>query len=287
MAMAAAVETLTKWQSPCVLCPRECRAQRRMGETGFCRVPFSLRLASVGPHFGEESPLVGRGGSGAIFLAGCNLLCAFCQNWEISHGARGDECDVAHLTRIMLALQESGCHNINFVTPTHYAPQIAAAILAARESGLRIPIVYNCGGYEKIETLRLLAGLIDIYMPDFKFMDSAAAARYLQAPDYPEVAKAALQEMQRQVGDLEIINRVARRGLLVRHLIMPGYGADSMAIIDFLASLSPRLYLNAMGQYRPCHEASRYSEISRKPYAAEITAVRLYARQKGLRLDER
>ncbi|MCX7934294.1 MAG: radical SAM protein [Planctomycetota bacterium] len=250
-------------------------------------MPADLRIASVGPHFGEEAPLVGRGGSGTIFLAGCNLLCAFCQNWEISHGAAGAASTVVQLVRLMLALQEAGCHNINFVTPTHYLPQIAAAIVAARQRGLRIPIVYNCGGYEKVEALRLLAGLIEIYMPDFKFMDSAAAARYLQAPDYPQVARAALREMQRQVGDLVIANGLAQRGLLVRHLIMPGMTADSMAIVDFLADLSPRLYLNAMGQYWPCHRAAHYPEINRRPTPEEIAAVRRYAAQKGLRLDER
>ncbi len=216
--IAAAAELLLS----CEVCPHRCRVDRRHGELGICRTGDQPVVSSFGPHFGEEDPLVGEHGSGTIFFTHCNLFCIFCQNWEISHGGEGTEISVAQLAAIMLQLQAQGCHNINFVTPSHQVPMILAALPAAIEGGLKIPLVYNTGGYDAVETLRLLEGVIDIYMPDFKFWDPKVAAALTNAPDYPEVARAALKEMHRQVGDLALDERgIAYRGLLVRHLVLP------------------------------------------------------------------
>lgn len=242
----------------CMLCPRRCSVDRMKGEAGFCRTGRYARVASYGPHFGEESCLVGTGGSGTIFFCGCNLLCSFCQNYGISRGIDEDciECRPAELAHIMVALQENGCHNINLVTPTHVTAQILEAMPIAIENGLTVPMVYNCGGYEDLGTLRLLDGIVDIYMPDAKFYYPEPAARFLSAPDYPERMCAALIEMQRQVGDLQISDSgLAVRGLLVRHLLMPAGLADAKAICRFLAEkVSKNCYLNLMDQYRPCGE---------------------------------
>jgi len=276
--------------NPCRLCPRHCGVDRPAGETGFCGAGPVAAVASLGPHFGEEDCLVGRGGSGTIFLAGCNLRCVFCQNFDISHAVAGRETDAAAMARAMLGLEARGCENINFVTPTHVAPAIAEAIVEARRQGLAAPIVWNCGGYESVEMLRLLDGLVEIYMPDFKFSRSARSAGYGQAPDYPDAARAALREMHRQVGDLVVENGVAARGLLVRHLVMPGGVAESREILDFLAGLSPNTCVNVMDQYRPEGEVlaprgrRRYAGIARRPAAEEVAEVRGYARSLGLRL---
>jgi putative pyruvate formate lyase activating enzyme len=243
-------------------------------------------VSSVGPHFGEEPPLAGRHGSGTIFLCGCNLLCSFCQNYDISHNQDGRVVNTAEIVNAMLHLENIGCHNINFVTPTHFSPQLMEAIHAARGEGLKVPVVYNCGGYEDAGMLRMLEGFVEIYMPDFKFASSEIAARYCNAPDYPEIAKAALKEMHRQVGDLRIDDEgIATRGLLIRHLVMPGHVEDSKRVIDFIADeISRGSYVNVMEQYRPCGEAYKTPEINRPLTVAEFRRARDYAVANGLRL---
>ncbi len=275
--------------SPCRLCPRECGADRLAGETGFCRVGARARVASLGPHFGEETPLVGSGGSGTIFFSGCNLACLFCQNYDISQLDQGREVSAEALAAFMVDLQEYGCHNINFVTPTHVVPQILEALEIAAGQGLHLPLVYNCGGYEHLDTLRLLDGIIDIYMPDAKYDDPQVAERLSSAPDYPAVNRAALREMHRQVGDLTLNEAgLAVRGLLVRHLLLPEGLAGTEGIMRFLAELSPDTYVNVMPQYRPCFRAAQVPALQRRITAQEYAeAVRL-ARAAGLhRLDER
>lgn len=243
--------------SSCTLCPRMCRVDRLSGATGVCRTARRALVSSFNAHFGEEAPLVGTNGSGTIFLTHCNLLCLFCQNFEISHEGIGEKVTDEQLAGIMLALQRQGCHNINFVTPSHVVPQILAALELAVPAGLSVPLVFNSGGYDRIETLRLLDGVIDIYMPDFKFWDPEIARKACNAPDYPETARQALLEMHRQVGDLELNDRgIARRGLLVRHLVMPGGLAGTRDVMRFIArEVSPRTYVNVMSQYRPCGRA--------------------------------
>ena len=209
--------------SPCRVCPRRCKVDRLSDEKGICQTGAKAVVSSYAPHFGEESPLVGSGGSGTIFFTHCNLLCLFCQNYEISHLGQGLETDAGQLASMMVSLQRQGCHNINFVTPSHVVPQILAALPKAIEKGLTVPLVYNSSGYDSPETLKLLEGIIDIYMPDFKFWNRESAKRYAKAPDYPEVAQKAILEMHRQVGDLVMDDEgVAVKGLLVRHLVMPG-----------------------------------------------------------------
>jgi len=273
------------WQriNPCTLCPRKCGVERSKGQTGFCGIADMPVVSSVGPHFGEESVLVGHGGSGTIFFAGCNLGCVFCQNFDISHHRHGSEVTIEQLAQYMLRLQRYGCSNINFVTPTHVIAAIMAAIELARKSGLTLPTVYNTGGYDSVETLQLLDGYMDIYMPDMKYSDSAVAKELSAAPDYPEVNFAAVKEMHRQVGDLQVQNGLATRGLLVRHLVLPNGLAGSVKIIDFLAEqISPKTVINVMDQYRPCYKASSHPQINRRPTLQEIDSVRQYARKKGL-----
>ncbi|UCG37971.1 MAG: radical SAM protein, partial [bacterium] len=213
---------LEEMASPCRLCPRRCAAMRGEGETGYCRTGFAPMVSSVHPHFGEEAPLVGRGGSGTVFLTNCNLGCIFCQNYDISHLGRGQEVTVQEMASAMLTLQRMGCHNINFVTPTHQTHAIVAGVALAAEAGLRIPLVYNTGGYDSLDALRLLDGVFDIYMPDMKFSHGPIASQLADAPDYPQVVREAVREMHRQVGDLQVDESgVATRGLLVRHLVLP------------------------------------------------------------------
>ena len=281
--LAAARELL----NPCRVCPRNCRVDRVRGEFGTCGIGDELVISSVGPHFGEEPQLVGRGGSGTIFLAGCNLLCVFCQNADISHGRRGTRAEPADVARMMLMLARRGCENVNFVTPSHVMPRLLEAILLARDEGLTVPVVWNCGGYESVEALRLLEGQVEIYMPDAKFATADTARTLADAPDYPEVMQAALREMHRQVGDLVTTHGVARRGLLVRHLVMPGLAHETRAILDFLADeISPDTSVNVMGQYRPEYHASQAPAIDRYPTADEIADARAYASRRGLRLCE-
>lgn len=270
--------------SPCMLCPRQCMADRMGGERGYCQAPYDLYVSSASPHFGEEGPLVGTGGSGTIFLTHCNLRCVFCQNCDISIRGEGVSCSSGALADVMLNLQAKGCHNIHFLTPTHYVHQIVKALPRAIEKGLTIPLVYNSGGYDSLDTLRLLEGVFDIYMPDIKFLDPALAGRYCQAEDYPTVAWEAVKEMHRQVGDLVIDERgIARRGLIIRHLVMPGATADTRRVLKQIAAgISPDSYVNIMAQYYPCHRAGEFPEISRKPSAAECEEAVSYALSLGL-----
>jgi len=269
----------------CRLCPRGCGVHRLEDETGECRTGRRARLASFNPHFGEERPLVGRGGSGTIFFSSCNLLCSFCQNYDISHLNRGSDVDARRLAAPMVRLQEMGCHNINFVTPTHVVPQILEALAYAVDMGLRLPLVYNCGGYEKVETLKLLDGIIDIYMPDFKFWDAHWATAFCRAPDYPERAREALREMHRQVGILQIDRGgVAVRGLLVRHLVMPENVAGTRQIMRFLAEeISRETYVNVMSQYHPLYRADEDPRINRRITRREYIQALAWAREAGLR----
>lgn len=281
------VERLRDRLVACTLCPRQGGVDRLDGMTGYCRVPAELRVVSSGPHFGEERPLVGSGGSGTIFLGGCNLLCAFCQNPAISHGAGGEEVTPGELAETMLGLERRGCRNISFVTPTHYAAGLAEAIVTARDRGLSVPVVWNSGGYEEVDVLEELEGLVQIYMPDVKWTRSEDAEAYAAAPDYWEVCRRALREMQRQVGPLRIEDGVAREGLLVRHLVMPGAVDQAREVCDVVAAeIHPQTYVNLMAQYRPCCHADRFPAIARPLDRAEHAAAVAYARKKGLRVDE-
>ena len=260
------IRLIEEFLGACQLCPRRCGVNRREGEIGYCGAGSELTVSSAFAHFGEESPLVGLRGSGTIFLTHCNLRCVFCQNYDISHLGRGETTTSDEMTRAMLRLQGLGCHNINFVTPTHYAPQIVASLPGAIKMGLRIPIVYNCSGYESLDVIRLLEGVVDIYMPDAKFMDGKYSRQFLNTPDYPEVLKGVLKEMHRQVGDLTIDSRgIAERGLLIRHLVMPGRVASSEEVLKFIAEdLSPHSYVNIMDQYRPEYRAHEYPDLNRR-----------------------
>jgi putative pyruvate formate lyase activating enzyme len=282
--VAAAVKALAH----CRICPRRCGVDRLAGEKGYCNTGRRAVLASSDAHFGEEPPLVGRFGSGTLFFSNCNLGCCFCQNEEISHHGVGIEVTAADLAATMLALQDRGCHNINLVTPTHVTVQIIEALPLAIEKGLKIPLVYNCSGYEKVETLALLKGVVDIYMPDFKFWDAAVAGEACDAPDYPEVARKALIEMHRQVGDLKIdAHGVAVSGLLVRHLVLPEGLAGSKPVLAYIAHrISPDTYVNVMDQYRPCARAADVPALRRPIRAAEFREALDAAKAVGLkRLD--
>jgi putative pyruvate formate lyase activating enzyme len=278
------IVSLRRMLSSCRLCPRLCRVDRTAGASGYCGGGREAAVASYGPHFGEEAPLVGHSGSGTIFFSGCNLKCCFCQNYEISHLSAGRETSEEGLAQIMLGLEARGCHNINLVTPTHFVPQIAGAVRAAAGEGLSIPIVYNCGGYESIEVLGLLEGVVDIYMPDLKFLNAGASDRYLNASDYPEAAESAIREMYRQVGDLVIKDGLAIRGLLVRHLVMPGHLADSDRIFRFLAEeVSETTFVNVMAQYRPCYRSREFPEIGVRLSGEEHRQALVLAGEAGLK----
>ncbi len=271
----------------CDLCPRVCRINRLKNEKGFCGIGARAVVSSVTPHFGEEPVLVGSGGSGTIFFAGCNLGCVFCQNYDISQLRNGNEAESDDMVNMMLQLQRLGCVNINFVTPTHVVPHIIKSVYLARKKDLKIPTVYNCGGYESVESLRLLEGTIDIYMPDAKYLNPDSSNNYSFAQDYPDVMKSALLEMHRQVGDLQIKDGVAIRGLLVRHLVIPDNISGSNDIIDFLANnISENTFLNVMEQYRPTYKAHKYSELNRPITHEEFHNVYKYAKKRGLRLSD-
>ena len=262
----------------CTLCPRNCRVDRSIGQRGACGIAAEARVASTMPHFGEESVLVGRGGSGTIFFAGCNLHCAFCQNYDISQTDSGRPCSPRQIAELALSLAQDGCENINFVTPTHVAHAVAEAIVLARHLGLTLPTVYNCGGYESLNTLRSLEGLIDIYMPDFKYAADASGRTYSEVDDYPTVAAAALAEMFRQTGPLQIDqNGLARRGLLVRHLVLPHNLADSQKVIDLIAQHAPGCTVNIMAQYRHAFRAHEFPELMEYPSRRDIQDLRQYA----------
>ncbi|UCF10516.1 MAG: 4Fe-4S cluster-binding domain-containing protein [Candidatus Bipolaricaulota bacterium] len=276
-------EVLAGWVSPCRLCRRACGAHRDRGETGFCGIGATVRVASYGPHFGEEPELVGRYGSGTIFFSGCNLACVYCQNSEISWGRQGWEIGADALAGVMLALQDSGCHNINLVTPTHVASGIVDALLIARDGGLRLPLVWNCGGYESVDVLRQLDGIVDIYMPDLKYGTNDAACRLSDAPDYVAVSREAVREMHRQVGDLVVADGVAVRGLLLRHLVLPERLAASREVLRFVAEeISRDSYVNIMAQYRPMHRAEEFPELARRVHAEEVAEVLADAHRRGL-----
>jgi putative pyruvate formate lyase activating enzyme len=271
----------------CRLCPRKCGVDRLNRETGYCGAGEEMMVSSAFPHFGEESPLVGRQGSGTIFLTYCNLRCVFCQNYDISHLPGGEVITSSDTARLMVRLQQMGCHNINFVTPTHYVPQITAALPEAVEMGLRVPIVYNCSGYESLDVIRLLEGVVDIYMPDAKFMDEKHSTRFANAPDYPKVIRKVFKEMHRQVGDLAINSAgIAEKGLLIRHLVMPEGAASSETILKFIAEeISIHSYVNIMDQYRPEYRAHDYPEIGRritqKEYLEAIQAAKRFGLYRG------
>ena len=274
----------------CRLCPRACGVNRLQDERGFCATGRRASVAGYNAHFGEEAPLVGTHGSGTIFISSCNLLCSFCQNYEISHGREGAEVDPEQMAHMMIRLARTGCHNINIVTPSHVVPQVLEALPVAIEKGLRIPLVYNSGGYDSVETLRLLDGVFDIYMPDFKFWDDTFAEKYCGAPDYRERAMQALREMHRQVGDLVVDDRgAAVRGLIVRHLVMPNQVAGTGGIAKFLAEeISSNTYVNVMDQYRPCGSAHLDSLLNRRISAQEFREATGEARKASLkRLDPR
>jgi putative pyruvate formate lyase activating enzyme len=278
-----AVQARTRLLS-CDLCPRECGVNRLEGERGVCRGGAQAEISSTGAHYGEEPPLVGWGGSGTIFFTHCGLRCIFCQNYDISRQRRGREVSATELSGMMIELQRQGCHNINFVTPSHYLPQILEALLEAVPAGLQIPLVWNCGGYESVDSLSLLEGIVDIYMPDIKCADLDPAENFFQAPDYYARAKESVTEMHRQAGDLTVTPEgIAERGLLVRHLVLPGGLAGTEEVARFLAEeISRETYVNIMEQYRPCGEAQGHREIGRPITAEEYGRARELAARAGL-----
>jgi putative pyruvate formate lyase activating enzyme len=271
--------------SSCEICARGCGVDRLAGETGVCSTPARIKVHSAGPHFGEERELVGQGGSGTVFFSNCNLLCCFCQNWEINHRGDGERTGDRELADTMMALQRRGCHNINLVTPSHVVPQIVKATRIAASKGLRLPLVYNTGGYDNIEVIKMLDGIVDIYLPDFKYQDGELAAKYSSGvSDYPEVAAAAIKEMHRQVGDLETDSRgVATRGLIIRHLVMPNNIGGTDRLVRWIAEeLGKDTYLNLMAQYRPEHEAFDHPAIARRLTREEWKQAISWAREAGL-----
>ncbi len=269
----------------CAICPHHCRVNRLANERGFCRAGARAVISSYGPHFGEEAPLVGQGGSGTIFFSYCTLQCVFCQNCEISHYGMGDEASPAEIARIMLSLQKRGCHNINLVSPTHYIPQIVHGLCLAVKEGLVVPLVYNTGGYDDLDTLKLLEGIVDIYMPDLKFGDNEKARKYTKAVNYFDLAAAAVKEMQRQVGTLKLDERpIAYRGLLIRHLVLPHNLADTDRVLEFIAAELPReTAVNIMAQYYPAHRAHEYPELAARISGKEYADAIRCAKKLGLR----
>jgi putative pyruvate formate lyase activating enzyme len=296
--LSARVEVALRELADCRACPRNCGVNRLENHTRVCHTGRYAIVASAFAHFGEEDCLRGWRGSGTIFFSLCNLRCSFCQNWDISQRAAGKECGPGEIATLMLDLQEQGCHNVNFVTPEHVAPQVIEAIAAAAPRGLRLPIVYNTSAYDALSSLRLLDGLVDIYMPDFKFWKPETALALARARDDPERAREAILEMQRQVGPLRFgRDGLARRGVLVRHLVMPGQQDEAAAIFEWLArEVSTDTYVNLMGQYRPDYQVgqitqdgnAKYAEINRRPLTDEIREAYASARRAGLwRFDER
>lgn len=270
----------------CRLCPRRCGVNRLEGETGVCRSTARVKVASAHPHHGEERPISGRHGSGTVFFSNCNLLCMYCQNWEINHRGDGSWTSDEELARMFTSLQGLGCHNINLVTPTHVVPNIVSALRWAAARGLRVPLVYNCGGYEPVEVLKMLEGIVDIYLPDFKYQDGVVAGELSGgAADYPEVAAAAIQEMQRQVGVLKLDESgVAQRGLLIRHLVLPRNLAGTDRFVKWVAAtLGKDTWVNIMPQYRPEHRAREREELARRITGPEWRQALDWAREAGLR----
>jgi len=285
------VEEAYRHLERCDLCANQCGVNRRETTQGaVCRTGEQARVASYHPHFGEEAPLVGHGGSGTIFFSWCNLRCQFCQNYDISQVGMGEDVTPQEIATMMLQLQAIGSHNINLVSPSHVVAQSLAALLIAVQAGLRLPIVYNSGGYDSPQALALLDGVVDIYMPDMKYADAEIARRYSKIRDYPAVNRAAVREMHRQVGDLQLDARgIAQRGLLVRHLVLPDDLAGTRDIVHFLATaISPHTYLNLMDQYRPCYKAGDFPELGRPITRREYAQAVAWAEEAGLdRLDQR
>ena len=283
------IETARQMMRDCVICPRLCKVDRLSGQTGVCRTGKFAEVSSYAPHYGEEDPLVGRNGSGTIFFTHCNLKCIFCQNYDISHGGEGSRVSDQALAQIMLKLQAMGCHNINLVSPSHVVPQILSALDHAIPEGLSIPLVYNSGGYDRLETLSLLEEVVDIYMPDFKFWETDIAAKACDAANYPETAQRALLEMHRQVGDLKTDQKgVATRGLLIRHLVMPGGLAGTRQVMRFIARrISKNSYVNIMSQYRPCGRAAEIEKLAVPLSVAEFQAAVEMANEEGIRRLDR
>ncbi len=279
------VKTALKMLESCSICPHKCGVNRLKDEKGFCQIGRQPKVASYGAHFGEEPPITGKRGSGTVFFSGCNLKCVFCQNFEISQGLEGVEVTKEYLAFIFLSLQEGGCHNINLVTPTHVVPQILEALLLAAKEGLKIPIVYNCGGYESLETLKFLDGIVDIYMPDMKYSDNKIALKLSKIKNYWDICKRAVEEMHRQVGELILDERgVALRGLLIRHLVLPEGLSGSKEIFEFISKeLSPNTVVNIMDQYRPCGKAMNYPPLDRRITKEEFNRAIAYARDAGLK----
>ena len=291
--LAEKVEAALEELKSCRVCPRDCDVDRLADEKAVCRTGRRALVASAFAHFGEEDCLRGWSGSGTIFFAGCNLRCVFCQNSDISWQPNGQEMGAEEIAALMLELQARGCHNVNFVTPEHVAPQVLEAIYAAVRRGLRVPIVYNTSAYDSLRSLELLDGVVDVYMPDLKFADSEVAKRLALAGDYPEHAMAAIREMHRQVGDLVFDEQgLALRGVLVRHLVMPGGLAGTREAMRFLRELSADTYVNVMDQYRPDGQVlakrKQYAEIGRRVQPAEVRQALEIAREEGIRrFDER
>lgn len=278
-------EQLWQRMSRCQLCPRECGAARLAGARGTCGASADLRIASYHPHFGEERPLVGRFGSGTVFLSHCNLRCVFCINWPINHDGQGDRRHLDELATMMLRLQDQGCHNINVVTPTHYAAHVLLALDRAAERGLRLPLVYNTSGWERVDVLALLDGVVDIYLPDFKYFDPAMANRYSAgARSYPEVTSAAILEMHRQVGVAKPVpDGLMYRGLMIRHLVLPNDVSGTKGVLGWIAANLPRdTYVNLMSQYRPAHRAREYPALSRPLTRREFELAVAWTRESGL-----
>jgi len=273
----ARIEALDRIASSCELCPRRCRVDRLKNTRGFCGAPGNLVISSIFPHHGEEPPISGTGGSGTVFFTYCTLKCVFCQNFQLSHLAEGVPHSFSELAEKMLSLQNMGCHNINLVTPTHFLPWVLKALKEAARKGLMVPIVYNCGGYELASVMSLLAGIVDIYLPDMKYGTNAQAKRYSGAPDYVDINRAAIREMFRQVGPLRMDgNGIAYRGLCIRHLVLPQGGAGTEDIYNFLTSaFDPHdLYLSLMAQYRPMYRAGEFPEINRTVTLEEYEPLR-------------
>ncbi|MFQ5611284.1 MAG: radical SAM protein [Anaerolineae bacterium] len=276
----------------CRVCPRDCGVDRLADKAAACKSGRFAQVSSYFAHLGEEDCLRGWNGSGTIFFSMCNLRCVFCQNFDISQANRGQEVSPAGLAGMMLELQEAGCHNINFVTPEHVVPQVLEALVLAVEAGLRLPLVYNTSAYDSLDSLRLLDGVVDVYMPDLKLFDPALTLRYLRAKDYRQAACRAIKEMHRQVGPLKFNERgLARRGVLVRHLVMPGLLDETRRVLRFLAEeVSPDTYVNVMAQYHPAGKvvfSDKYAEINRPLAGPEYEAALQLARDAGLRLDGR
>ncbi len=267
----------------CTLCPQKCKVDRTATREGKCRSGILPVVSSASPHFGEEPPLVGYHGSGTIFFTNCNLHCIYCQNFDISQMSAGREITYEQLAELIISLQKTGCHNINFVTPTHMVYPILRALKTAIENGLNIPLVYNSGGYDSVDTLKLLDGIFDIYMPDFKYYNEESGSALSNAQSYPQVAQMAINEMYRQVGDLEINEKgIACRGLLIRHLVLPGHADESKKILEFVATLSKNTYLNIMDQYRPAYRAYESRILTRRITPEEYSELVDYGRTLGL-----